>query len=262
MTGVHALITGASRGIGRGVALSLARQGYDIHVTGRSTADLAALRSEVERLGRRCALHPCDHASQEATVSTFAVLEGVCFDIVVNNAWGGYEKMVEDGEYTWERKFWEQPDHRWVSMMDVGVRTAFLCSRHCARRMVAAGRGLIVNISFWAARTYLQNVIYGTAKAAIDKMTADMAEELRLHGVAAVSLYPGLVRTEGVMANAAFFDLTNSESPEFEGLVIGALRADPRLLDKSGRFFTSAGLAAEYGIVDLDGKRIREERLA
>lgn len=259
---MEALVTGASRGVGRGVALALAKQGYDLTVTGRSASALERLAGEIAAFGRGCRILACDHADMAVTAARFESLGARAFDIVVNNAWGGYERMVEGDHYTWERPFWEQPDHRWVSMMDVGVRTAFLCSRHCAAAMVAAGRGLIVNVSFWAARAYMQNVVYGVAKAAVDKMSADMAVELRPYGVAAVSLYPGLVRTEAVLANAAHFNLDNSESPEFEGLVVGALARDPGLAAKSGRFFTSAELAAEYGIVDIDGKRIREERLA
>lgn len=258
---MKAIVTGASRGVGRGIAIALAKQGYDLHVTGRSRGHLDALVREVAALGRRCITLPCDHADFASTVETFEALGDIRFDIVVNNAWGGYEQMVEGDQFTWEKKFWEQPDHRWISMMDVGVRTAFLCSRHCVKPMIAAGHGLIVNISFWAARRYMQNVIYGMSKAAIDKMTSDMAEELSGHGVTVVSLYPGLVRTEAVLANAAYFDLTNSESPEFQGLVIAALARDPAGLRKTGQFHTSAGLAAEYDIVDIDGKRFREERL-
>lgn len=259
---MKAMITGASRGVGKGIAISLAKRGYDIFITGRAESSLAEVKKIVESYSRECTVLVCDHADLTSTVATFTSIEHNTFDIVVNNAWGGYEKMVEEGTYTWEKKFWEQPDHRWTSMMDVGVRTAFLCSRHCAKQMVKAGKGLIVNISFWAARKYMQNVIYGTSKAAIDKMTFDMAEEARPHGVSVVALYPGLVRTEAVMENASYFNLENSESPEYEGLVIEALSRDKRLAEKSGRFFTSAELAAEYGIVDIDGKQIKIERLA
>jgi NAD(P)-dependent dehydrogenase (short-subunit alcohol dehydrogenase family) len=117
--------------------------------------------------------------------------------------------------------------------------------------------GLIVNISFWAAQKYLANVIYGVSKAAMDKMTADMAHELKPHGVTAVSLYPGLVRTELVMqaAQAGAFDLSNSESPEFIGRVIAALAQDPALLERTGKVLVAAAVAAELGVVDIDGKQ-------
>jgi NAD(P)-dependent dehydrogenase (short-subunit alcohol dehydrogenase family) len=122
--------------------------------------------------------------------------------------------------------------------------------------MVAAGRGLIVNLSFWSATTYLGNALYGAAKAATDKLTADMAVELRPHGVAAISLYPGLVRTEAVMeaAKAGAFDLGNSESPEFIGRVIAALYEDPNLAQRSGRVVVAAAAARELGVLDIDGK--------
>jgi dehydrogenase/reductase SDR family protein 1 len=103
---------------------------------------------------------------------------------------------------------WEQPRWRWDAMMTAGVRPALVAGQLAARRMVPARRGLIVNLSSWAAQKYIGNVLYGVAKAATDKLTADMAHELRRHGVAAVSLYPGLVRTEAVLA-AGVFDLSN-----------------------------------------------------
>src|SRR6185312_15716163 len=117
-----------------------------------------------------------------------------------------------------------------------------------------ARRGLIVNISFWAARKYLGNTVYGIAKAATDKMTSDMAHELKPHGIAAVALYPGLVRTESVLAAAksGAFSLDNSESPEFIGRVIAALMDDPQLATLSGKAFTAAAYAREHGILDID----------
>src|SRR5580693_5654468 len=117
-------------------------------------------------------------------------------------------------------------------MIDAGVRAAFVCSAKAARLMVPQRRGLIVNLSFWAAQKRLGNVIYGICKAATDKLTADTAEELKPFGVAAISLYPGLVRTEAVVAAAksGVFDLANSESPEFIGRVIAGLYGDPGLM--------------------------------
>jgi NAD(P)-dependent dehydrogenase (short-subunit alcohol dehydrogenase family) len=136
------------------------------------------------------------------------------------------------------------------------ARAAFDCSAHAARAMIPRRAGLIVNLSFWAARRRLGNVIYGAAKAATDKMTGDMAEELAPYGVAAISLYPGLVRTEAVLAAAAegAFDLANSESAEFIGLVIAALRQDANLMSRTGKISIAAALAREYGVLDIDGR--------
>ena len=253
-----ALVTGASRGVGRGVAISLAQNGYKVFATGRSIA-AADLPPEIERI-------PCDHLRDEDTAAAFDRIAGEAggLGLLVNSAWGGYERMVENGAFTWTLPFWEQPGHRWSSMMDAGVRAAFLCASHAARGMIPNRRGLIVNISFWPAQKYLGNAIYGVSKAATDKLTADMAHELRPHNVAVVSLYPGLVRTEAVLAAAkgGWLDLSNSESPEFIGLVIAALAGDPALLERSGKVVVAAELAAEFGVSDIDGRQPKPLTLA
>src|SRR5258708_6891202 len=123
--------------------------------------------------------------------------------------------------------------------------------------MVTNGRGMIVNISVWAARKFIGNTLYGMSKAATDKLTADMAHELRKHGVSVVSLYPGLVRTEAVLEAAKFgvFTLDNSESPEFLGRVVAALAKDPGLAGRSGKVVVAAQAALELGVKDIDGKQ-------
>jgi NAD(P)-dependent dehydrogenase (short-subunit alcohol dehydrogenase family) len=243
-----ALITGASRGVGRGAAIGLAECGFTVFATGRSIAQ-AHLPDGITRVA-------CDHLREDQTEAAFAQVADR-LDVLVNSAWGGYERMVEGGQFTWPLPFWEQPRHRWTGMMDAGVRAAFSATSRAARIMVPRKRGLIVNISHWAAQKHIGNTIYGISKAATDKMTADMAHELRPHGVAVVSLYPGLVRTELVMEAAAggWFDLANSESPEFIGRVISALASDSRLMERSGKVWVAAALAQEYGVTDVDGKR-------
>jgi NAD(P)-dependent dehydrogenase (short-subunit alcohol dehydrogenase family) len=137
------------------------------------------------------------------------------------------------------------------------VRAHYVASVHAARSMVARGRGLIVNISFFAAQKYIANAAYGVAKAATDRLTRDTAHELRAHGVSVVSLYPGLVRTESVMRAAAYLDLSNSESPEFIGRAVAALAADPDVQRRSGQVLVAAALAREYGFRDVDGRSPR-----
>jgi dehydrogenase/reductase SDR family member 1 len=209
-----ALVTGASRGVGRGIAASLSAAGYRVFATGRTidAADLPA--TAVTRIR-------CNHLNDEETDAAFARIanESDSLDLLVNSAWGGYERMSEDGRFTWADPFWEQPAHRGVAMMDAGVRAASVASSHAARIMVRNRRGFIVNITFWAARKHVGNAIHGISKAAVDKMTVDMAHEPRSHGVTVISLYPGLVRTEAVMqaAEGGWLDLSNSESPEFAG---------------------------------------------
>src|SRR5215469_3698075 len=223
------LVTGGSRGVGRGIAQGLAREGMAVYVTGRSVAG-AHLPEAVVRI-------PCDHTDDAQVAAAFERIkaEHGRLDILVNNAWGGYENMVERGQFTWLQPFWLQPRWRWDAMMTVGVRGALVASQFAAHGMIAAHSGLIVNISFWAAQKHLGNALYGCAKAATDKLTADMAHELAPHGVSVVSLYPGLVRTEAVMAAAAFLDLSNSESPEFIGRAVAALAGDRDIMQKSGR---------------------------
>ena len=246
-----ALVTGASRGVGRGVAIALADEGFTVFATGRSIAT-ADLPTAIRRIR-------CDHLLDTETAAAFDGIarEVETLDILVNSAWGGYERMVEDGKFTWALPFWEQPAHRWSSMMDAGVRAAWVAGAYAARMMIPARRGLIVNISSWPAQKYIGNLIYGVSKAATDKMTFDMAHELKPNGVTAVSLYPGLVRTEAVLraAQEGWFDLSNSESPEFIGRVIVALYRDPRLMERSGNALVAAEVALEMGVRDVDGRQ-------
>lgn len=257
LSGSVAVVTGASRGIGKGVALELAAAGATVYATGRT---ISAQAFDTARINP---IH-CDHTDDQAVAAAFKRVadEQGRLDILVNNVWGGYERMVENGEFTWPLPFWKQPLWRWDKMFQAGVRAHYVTSMHAARAMVAQQRGLIVNISFWAAQKYIGNVAYGTAKAATDKLTADMAHELLEHKVAVISLYPGLVRTELVMEAAAFLDLSNSESPQFIGRAVAALAADAHVLDKTGQVLIAAALASEYGFSDVDGKQPRPLTLA
>jgi NAD(P)-dependent dehydrogenase (short-subunit alcohol dehydrogenase family) len=255
LQGQVALVTGASRGVGRGVALGLAHAGAKVFATGRS-ATHAELGSDITAI-------VCDHTDDLAVANVFRQIEDTTgrLDILVNVAWGGYERMVEDGQFTFIAPFWKQPMWRWDAMVTAGVRAAFVASQHAARTMVEARRGLIVHISSWAARKHIANTLYGVAKAATDKMTTDMAHELKSHNVTVVSLYPGLVRTELVLA-AGVFDLSNSESPEFIGRAVAALASDPDVLRRTGTVLVAAALAEEYGFTDIDGRQPRALTLA
>ncbi|MBL8213313.1 MAG: SDR family NAD(P)-dependent oxidoreductase [Bryobacterales bacterium] len=250
-----ALVTGASRGVGRGLAIALADAGFSVYATGRGI-DGADLPAAIGRLR-------CDHTIDADVHAAFAQIPHP-LDILINNAWGGYERMVDGGAFTWGVPFWQQPVHRWTSMMDAGLRAAFFASAKAAPGMVAQKSGLIVNISFWAAQRYTGNAIYGISKAATDKLTADLAHELRPHSVAVVSLYPGLVRTESVLeaAKQGWFNLDNSESPEFIGRVVAALYRAPDLMQRSGSVQVAAQVAIELGVTDIDGKQPRPLTLA
>ena len=245
-------MTGATKGVGRGIVRELAQQGARVFATGRTMPG-------PERLDEKITAIRCDHTIDKQVEAAFKqiVSETNAIDILVNNVWGGYERMVEDGNFTWLKPFWEQPLWRWDAMFTGGVRAHYQASQLAAPAMIAQKRGLIVNISFWAAQKHIGNVAYGVSKAATDKLTADMATELKPHGVTVVSLYPGLVRTEKVMEASKWLDLSNSESPEFIGRAVAALAADPDVLRHTGKVLVAAAVAKEYGFTDIDGKTPR-----
>lgn len=257
LEGNVAVVTGGTFGVGRGIASVLARCGARVFVTGRSAHDGALIDDHTTGIR-------CDHRLDAEVAAAFqrVARETHGIDILVNNVWGGYERMVEDGAFTWAKPFWEQPLWRWDSMFSAGVRAHYYASQLAAPAMVARRRGLIVNISFWAAQKHIANVAYGVSKAATDKMTADMAAELRPYGVTVLSLYPGLVRTEKVMEAAAWLDLTNSESPEFIGLAVAALAGDSDVMRHTGAVLVAARLAVDYGFTDIDGEIPRALALA
>jgi NAD(P)-dependent dehydrogenase (short-subunit alcohol dehydrogenase family) len=252
LDGRVAVVTGATKGVGRGVGSELARQGARVFVTGRSAPGPEPIEKRITGIR-------CDHRLDAEVEAAFSRIAGEAktIDILVNNVWGGYERMIEDGSFTWPKPFWQQPLWRWDAMFSAGVRAHYQASQLAAPAMIAQRRGLIVNISFWAAQKHIGNVAYGVSKAATDKLTADMAAELKQHGVAVVSLYPGLVRTEKVLEAAEWLDLSNSESPEFIGRAVAALAADPDVLRHSGKVLVAASVASEYGFSDVDGKTPR-----
>lgn len=269
LTGTVALVTGASRGVGKGIALGLGEAGATVYITGRTVAagqaavDLPGTIHEtaeaVTRLGGRGIAVRCDHTNDDEVRELFRRIQAEQgrLDILVNNVWGGYEFYNDGTEFWNEKGFWTAPLSRWDKSFQAGVRAHYVASVFAAPLMIAQESGLIVNISFFAAQRDDRGVAYGAAKAADDRMAACMAHELREYNVAVVSLYPGLVRTEGVMKAAQFFDLSNSESPQFIGRVIAALAADPERMRHSGQVLVAAAVAQEYDVIDIDGKRPR-----
>ena len=266
-----AVVTGASRGVGKGLALGLGEAGATVYVTGRTVEEgvapggqpgtVAATAAEVTAAGGTGIGVRCDSTVDAEVEALFArvLAEQGRIDVLVNNAWGGYERF-HDGSGHGPGPFWRQPVQLWDALWQVPVRSHYVAARLAAQSMVPRRRGLIVSTSFWGAQSYVHPVGYGVAHAAIDRLTADLAWELEPHGVTAVSLYPGLVRTEGVMRHAQFFDLSNSESPQFQGRAVAALAGDEDVLRHTGRPLVSAELAGEYGFVDVDGARPRSAR--
>lgn len=260
------MVTGASRGLGKGIAIALGEAGATVYVTGRSGAgaQTSHLGGSVEETaaavggaGGTGVPAPCDHRDDGAVEALFerVVAEAGRLDVLVNNVWGGYEGLHAGASDEWQRPFWEQPPDLWDSMFGAGVRAHYVASVIGARAMVAAGGGLVVNVSHITAErlTAGDNVAYSVAKSADVRMARDMATQLRPHGVAALALYPGLVRTEGILQWSEYLDLSASESPAYTGRAVAALAADTDVTRWSGRALFVADLAQEYGFTDTDG---------
>jgi NAD(P)-dependent dehydrogenase (short-subunit alcohol dehydrogenase family) len=266
LAGKIAVVTGASRGGGRAVAQTLGEAGATVYVTGRSVRDGARTENRGETFEETAELVTAaggtgipvrvDHTNEDDVHRLFERVrdEQGKLDLLVNNAWGGYENY-DLAEFT--APFWEQPTSRWEGMFTAGVRTHFLSNRYGAPLMIEQGSGLIVATVAWAFDEFLLNVYYDVAKSAIIRMMFGMAKELRPHGVSALAVAPGWMRTERVMDAHAEdqFDLASTESPFFLGRAVRALALDPDIAAKSGAIHTAGELAREYGFTDVDGRQ-------
>lgn len=268
LTGKVVVVTGASRGVGKGIALALGEQGATVYVTGRSVHDgdhelpgtVGETAAEVTRRGGDGIPVRVDHADDVQVAALFDQVRGDHgrLDILVNNAFALPEDLTD------LKPFWDKPLSNW-QMVDVGVRSNFAAARHAAQIMVPQGSGLIVATSGYVGVTYTYGVVFGLCKAAVDRMARDMAVELRPHNVASISLWQGLTMTERAQRNlAARPEMTDSIvtmpavgcSPQYPGRVIAALATDPDLIELSGGTFIAAELAGRYGITDIDGRTI------
>jgi dehydrogenase/reductase SDR family protein 1 len=263
LKGQVAVVTGASRGVGKGIALGLGEAGATVVITGRSVSDsggdrpgtIQATADEVTAIGGKGIAMRCDHGVDAEVVALFAKVERELgrVDILVNNAFAVPDRPIFAG------KFWEYPVGLWDQLMHVGCRGHYVCSHTVAPLMVRQGRGLIVNVSSFAGRSYVFNVAYGVGKAAVDRMAKDMAVELKPHGVTAVSLWPGVVRTEYLIAASQRgevpFGLANGESPQLSGRAVAHFAADTQREKRTGEVLIVAELAKQYGFTDIDGRQ-------
>jgi NAD(P)-dependent dehydrogenase (short-subunit alcohol dehydrogenase family) len=266
LAGRVALVTGASKNIGKGMALEVAASGATTYLTARTLADttgglgsLERTASEIAAAGGRAVPLACDHgddAQVEAVFDRIAADEGR-LDVVVNVASPDFSEMVGI-------PFWERPLDDMSRCLDIGPRSNYATTALAARRfMIPQRSGVVINISSHGAEAYLLSVAYGAGKAAIDRITRDTALELKPHGVAVVSLWPGLVLTEGLLANTTVtddgrrqlhgLDIGFGETPKFNGKAVVALAADPDILARSGGSYRSSRLAREYGFAEDDG---------
>ncbi|MCA0458196.1 MAG: SDR family NAD(P)-dependent oxidoreductase [Chloroflexi bacterium] len=267
LRGKVAVVTGSSRGVGKGVALSLGEAGATVYVVGRTDANHQATvplagtveltAEEVTQMGgmgiaARADLR--DDAQIEALFKRVEDEQGR-LDILVNAAWAGYEGLHTMSDFPFNQYFWERRLSYWDDNL-FAVRAAFLSSVFAARIMSKQGSGLIANISAYAV-TYDEghrNAAYFNAKISTERLIADIAVELRPFNVTAVALWPGLVRTEGIMLHEKYMDLSNSESAQFTGRAVVALAAAPNALTKSGQSLWVSDLAQEYNFTDIDGR--------
>ena len=279
LSGKVALVTGASRGAGRGIARVLGEEAATVYVTGRSVRDGPATAGRAGTIDQTAEAVTarggvgipvrCDH-TVDAEVK--ALLEQVKqeqgrLDLLVNNVWGGYERY-SDADF--DAPFWEQPLWRWDRMFDAGVRAHYLTSRQAAPIMIAQRSGLMVNSTFWDRGKCLSGLPYDLAKTAVNRLAYAMALELRPYGVATVALSPGWMRTEAVLQAydtdeehwQQIPDLARTESTQYIGRAVAALAADPQVMEKTGRILAVGDLAREYGFTDHDGRQPPAYRMA
>ena len=258
LAGKVAVVTGASRGIGKGIALALGAQGCTVFVTGRTTGDgertIDTAAAQITAAGGKGIAVQCDHASDAQIAKLFETVKGQTdhIDFLVNNvykipsppAWGG--------------GFWDHPIQVWDDQVGIGLRSHYVASWHAADLIFAAPAGAaIMNVSSPGGQSYHFSSSYGAGKAGLDRLTADMAIELEPKGVAAVTLYPGSVATEFIQdaAQSQDIDLSKSQSTAFVGACGVSLLGAADLLQRSGTIQWVEDLADEHNINEADGSR-------
>ena len=258
------VVTGASRGAGKGIALALGGSGATVYVTGRTQHEgdaelpgtVTATANEITRRGGVGIAVICDHGDDQQVKALFEQIEREQgrLDILVNNALVVPDALVDKGP------FWEKPLNV-QDILNVGMRSSYVASYYAAPLLVKNGEGLVVNTSSFGGRCYMHGPAYGAGKAAVDKMAHDMAIDFKPFNIAVISLWMGLLKTERTSkVFAAEPELygalaATAESAEFPGLVIDALAKDPQIMARSGKIWIGAELADEYGVLDIDGRQ-------
>ncbi|GMT15498.1 hypothetical protein PFISCL1PPCAC_6795 [Pristionchus fissidentatus] len=287
LNGKIALVTGASRGIGRGIALQLGQAGATVYITGRQPNEslqnnceygdalptLEKTKQDIEDRGGKAVLVYCDHSDSESVKALFERIdsENGVLDILVNNAFSA----VNDINNTEGKPFYELDPNLWDKVNNVGLRNHYICSVYAARMMTKRKSGLIINVSSIGGLTYAFNVAYGVGKMALDRMAADMAEELKDTGVTIFSLWPAAVKTECarelitagkvqqvVKAPTDMIEesLTTGETVEYAGRCIVHMAADTKVNKRAGKIVFTSDVARHYGFKDIDGATPQDMR--
>ena len=287
LSGKVCIVTGATRGLGKGIAIQLGANGAIVYITGRTLEPRddseigGSLRETVEAVEARggvCIPVQCDHSKDEDVEMLFDQVsreQNGRLDVLVNNAFSAANVLNQN----MGKKFWEQSLSMWDTVNNVGLRNHFICTTLAARMMVARQKGLIVNVSSGAALKYIVNVVYGVGKEAVDRLAVDCGIELRDQNVACLSLWTGGVHTENleylietrrknpdIIANEtendrlAFDYWINGETPQYIGKCVVHLAQDPNIMRKAASVHISMDLGAEYGFVDVDGRKPKHLR--
>ncbi|XXF78414.1 SDR family NAD(P)-dependent oxidoreductase [Myxococcaceae bacterium GXIMD 01537] len=264
-----AVVTGATRGGGRGIALELGAAGATVYVTGRSTraeggpgtkpGTIEDVAEAITARGGKGIPVRCDHTDDAQVEALFARVarEQGRLDVLVNNAWGGNERSLALAP------FWELSPAHWEDMFASGVRAALTASRLAVPLMLPRRRGLLVTTSAYDRGRYTGHLYYDLAKSALNRLAFGMARDLQRHGIASVALAPGFMRTELVLAafqtdEARWREvegLETTETPAYLGRAVAALAGDADVLRRTGETLLVADLAREYGFTDVDGRQ-------
>ena len=271
-----ALITGASRGAGRGIALELANAGAKVYITGRSRKGSSTTQYDdltldntvdiISSAGGIAIPLSCDHTKEEQIKDVFHQIEQDegKLDILVNNVWGGYTGefgKLDIETHSFTAPFWEQPLWRYDRMFQASARAHFIASQLAAPIMIRNKSGLIVTTSFWDDFKYISNLPYDLVKAFKNRMSYGMAIELKQYSITVLTLSLGWIRTEHLkrLFNLDDFNykekegFEKTESTRFAGRAIVALAEDNDAIKHTGRIYTTAELSGIYNFTDLDG---------
>lgn len=266
-----AVVTGATRGAGKGIALALGEAGATVYVTGRTTraephpkgypGTVEDTAEAVTAAGGRGIPVRCDHRVEAEIEALFARIgaEAGRVDLLVNNAWGGH-----DGPAIGMEPFWELELSTWDHMLTGGVRSAIATTKAAVPLMIDRGGTLIVTTSFDDYSKYAGNLFYDLAKNALNRIAFTMAKDLQDHRVTSVALSPGWMRTELVLQAfgateadwKAHEGLATTESTAYVGRAVVALATDPEVARQTGQVLKVGDLALEYGFTDVDGRQI------
>ena len=273
LKGKVAVVAGATRGAGRGIASMLGEVGATVYCTGRSVRGKSTDPTRPESIEETAEMVTAyggvgipvqvDHLDEAQVKALFVRVQAEQgrLDVLVNDIWGG------DAYTVWGKSFWEQDVQQGLKMMRTAIETHIITSRYGVPLLLANGSGLVIEITDGDTLDYRGNFFYDIAKTTVIRLAVAQAEELRPHGITALALTPGFLRSEAMLAH---FGVTEqnwrdgakkdphfiaSETPYFVGRAAAALAADPNVFEKTGRAFSSWGLSDEYGFTDINGER-------